>query len=124
VSRSAEIFEAMFRGLAAAIIAADREEQSVPRETKVRKKGKKRERASVPSQPSLPMVARQIPMPGFDPAGEESDAVPGFEGLPRATLAEMEEAMNRIARGNAPPPGFYDPNEDAEARSWGAGPIP
>ena len=44
---------------------------------------------------------------------EIDEPLPGFEGIPRATLREMEAAMEKITRGQGPPPGFYTP-EDAD----------
>ena len=54
------------------------------------------------------VIPGDMPKPGFDHVDEP---LPGFESVPRATLAEMERAMEKITRGNTVPPGFYDPNE-------------
>ena len=54
------------------------------------------------------VIPGEVPRPGFDHVDEP---LPGFEMVPRATLRDMEAAMEKITRGQGPPPGFYDPNE-------------
>ena len=65
-----------------------------------------------PGAPSI-IPADGIPTPAFDQVDEP---LPGFEMVPRATLRDMEQAMEKITRGQQPPPGFYNP-EDADQRA-------
>lgn len=69
--------------------------------------------ASSPPEAPVIVPAEGIPTPGFD---QTDQPLPGFEGIPRATLLEMERAMEKITRGNEPAPGFYRP-EDADQRA-------
>ena len=77
--------------------------------TKVPAKVRRPRRKQADSAPAGTTVTPDAPpTPGFDHVDEP---LPGFESVPRATLAEMERAMEKITRGNTVPPGFYDPNE-------------
>ena len=59
------------------------------------------------------VIPGEIPKPSFDQVDEP---LPGFENVPRATLREMEAAMEKITRGNEPPPGFYSV-DDAKGKN-------
>ena len=54
------------------------------------------------------MIPGDLPKPGFD---HVDTPLPGFEGIPRATLREMEVAMEKITRGRGPAPGMYDKDD-------------
>ena len=100
-----ELFEAIGRGIVRELLA------TAPVETPSAMLPAKphRPRKGADSQPGAVTVTPGdgIPTPGFDQVDEPP--LPGFEGIPRATLREMEAAMEKITRGNQPPPGFYDP---------------
>lgn len=100
-----DLFAAIGRGIVEALLA------SAPTETPSVVPAKPR-RSRVADTPGAVTVtpADGIPTPGFDQIDEP---LPGFENVPRATLREMEAAMEKITRGNQPPPGFYNP-EDAD----------
>lgn len=73
-----------------------------------RKPHSKRPRRGPGNPPAGVVLPGEIPRPGFDQVDEP---LPGFEGIPPATLREMNAAMEKITRGQGPPPGFYDPSE-------------
>ena len=54
------------------------------------------------------VTSSDLPTPSFDNADQP---LPGFEGIPRATLREMEVAMEKITRGRGPAPGMYDKDD-------------
>ena len=107
-----DLFEAIGRGIVRELLAtAPAETPSAMLPAKPR-----RPRKGADSQPGAVTVTPgdTPPTPSFD--NVEEPPLPGFEGIPRATLREMEAAMERITRGNQPAPGFYNP-EDADQRA-------
>lgn len=61
----------------------------------------------LPEAPSI--IPGEIPQPGFDQV--EEPTLPGFEGIPPVTLLKMQEAIDRITKGDAPAPGYYNPDD-------------
>lgn len=105
--KAEDLFEAIGRGIVRELLA------SAPTESPSVVPAKPdRPRDGADTAPGAVTVTpgEQPPTPSFD--NVEEPPLPGFEGIPRATLREMEAAMERITRGQGPPPGMYDPNVD------------
>ena len=105
--KAEDLFEAIGRGIVKQLLAPE------PAATPAAMLPAKTEPSGVPIPPEVSVIPTEMPKPGFDHVDEP---LPGFEGIPRATLREMEAAMQKITRGNEPPPGFYNP-EDADQRA-------
>ena len=102
-----QLFEAIGRGIVQQLLA------SAPAVTPTAMLPAKTEPPGQAIPPEASVIPGEIPKPGFDHVDEP---LPGFEHIPRATLREMEAAMEKITRGQEPPPGFYNP-EDADQRA-------
>ena len=80
--------------------------------TKVPAKVRRPRRSAVKTVADAPkgatVTSSDLPTPSFDNADQP---LPGFEGIPRATLREMEVAMEKITRGRGPAPGMYDKDD-------------
>ena len=104
-----KLVEAFARGLMRGILADEpiAVTPAVNRPAKARRPRRRRGNpADSPAETTV--IPGEVPRPGFDHVDEP---LPGFEMVPRATLRDMEAAMEKITRGQGPPPGFYDPNE-------------
>lgn len=107
--KAEDLFEAIGRGIVKQLLAP--EPAVTPTAMLPAKTDSPSGAATPPGEPSV--IPGTVPTPSFDQVDEP---LPGFEGIPRATLLEMEKAMEKITRGNTPPPGFYNP-EDADQRA-------
>ena len=106
----ADLVRAAFRGLLEAIVLADEPIAVTPTVNRpAKQRRRRRTRDPVAAAPPT-VIPGDVPRPGFDHVDEP---LPGFEMVPRATLRDMEAAMEKITRGQGPPPGFYNP-EDAD----------
>lgn len=107
------LIEALARGFVTALLAAsDAREPAAANPTH---RARRRPRKATPTAPraATTVIPGEVPTPGFD---HVDDPLPGFEGIPPATLRDMQAAMDRITKGNEPAPGFYRP-EDADQRA-------
>ncbi len=120
------LVEALARGLVQALLAASPATVAQPPESgaaavKSRAKRRRPRPAATPSRrPGTAarevVIPADLPKPGFDPAGDAP--LPGFEQVPPVrTLADVEAAMERFTRGDGPPPGFYNPDEDTAMKA-------
>lgn len=98
-----EFGESIGRGILKALLDVK------PPEATGKAPSKNRSRGGTHSPPGADtVIPGEVATPSFD---QVDSPLPGFEGIPRATLREMESAMEKITRGQGPPPGFYDPDE-------------
>lgn len=113
-----ETIEAIFAGLARGLLVLAVDEAAVVPARPPAKSRRPRgthppsRTAAIPPALAREIIPQAFPQPNFDPEPQPvQDPMPGFEGVPAATLAAMEKAVESITRGNGVPPGFYDPQD-------------
>lgn len=115
-SRAERLISAFARGLVEALLAVDGAgDASTSPPPPARERPPAADLAAVPEGSSLRIEPQAFPQPGFDVVEEQP--LPGFEGIPAASLRRMEEAIAAIERGEGVPPGYIDKDAPDGPRS-------
>jgi hypothetical protein len=101
--RPDELFESIGRGIVKQLLAPEAAANDPAAMLPA-----KAEPSGVVVPPEASVIPGEVPQPSFDQVDEP---LPGFEGIPRATLKQMQDAMEKITRGQGPPPGMYDKDD-------------